>query len=88
METPAEHLVSIELGKEKIDFLIDTGATYSVLNTNQGNLSQETVNYVGATGKLEKHSLIPLIKIWQAMDNTPIIYGGVSNFSFGKRPVK
>lgn len=34
--------------------LTDPGPTYSVLNTNQGKLNQETINVVGATGKLEK----------------------------------
>lgn len=34
--------------------LTDTGDTYSVLNTNQGELSQEIVNVIGVTGKVEK----------------------------------
>lgn len=41
------------MGNEQVDFLIDTGATYSVLNTRKGALSQNTVNVTGATGKSE-----------------------------------
>lgn len=62
MKTPAKPLVTTELGEVKIDFLIDTGATYSVLNTNNGKLRKETVNVVGATGKAEKQTFFnPII---------------------------
>lgn len=38
----------------KNELLKDTEATFSVLNTNKGKLSQETVNIIGASGKVEK----------------------------------
>lgn len=50
---PGEPLVTTELGKQKINFSIDIGATYSVLNTNQGKLGQKPVN-VDATRRAEK----------------------------------
>lgn len=38
---PAEPL---RLGKEEVEFLVSTGATYSVLNTCKGKLSKDMVN--------------------------------------------
>lgn len=43
---PAEPLVTIHLGNRKVDFLVDTKATCSVLNTYRGNFSSKTVNTV------------------------------------------
>ena len=42
------------LGNEEIDFLVDTGAAYSVINTGKGKLSQENAVIVGATGKRKR----------------------------------
>lgn len=38
--TPAEPL---RLGKEEVEFLVSTGANYSVLNTCKGKLSKDVV---------------------------------------------
>ncbi|KAK4811221.1 hypothetical protein QYF61_022118 [Mycteria americana] len=45
------------LGKEEkkpVEFLIDTGATFSVLNQTLLPVSKQTVNIVGATGQVER----------------------------------
>lgn len=42
------------LGNEEIDFLVDTGAAYSVINTGKGKLSQENAVVVGATGQKKR----------------------------------
>lgn len=43
---PAEPLFTVQPGSRKVDFLLDTKATYSVLNVCRGNFSSETVNAV------------------------------------------
>ncbi|XP_065525208.1 uncharacterized protein LOC136009050 [Lathamus discolor] len=48
-----EPLVKIQLGEEEIKFLIDTGATYSVLNDLHGKIGKKATTIVGATGKEE-----------------------------------
>ncbi|XP_053927520.1 uncharacterized protein LOC128852690 [Cuculus canorus] len=48
-----EPLVKVKLGEREVQFLIDTGATYSVLNDLHGKLGGKTVTVVGATGKEE-----------------------------------
>lgn len=57
MSSPAEPLVIVKLGKEKIKVLVDTGATYSVLNTLGGELSQDTVEVIGVAGVSETKGL-------------------------------
>jgi len=54
--SPTEPLVTLKLENEKIDFLIDTGATRSVLNTYKGKLScpgfgQDRVNFHRTPGR-------------------------------------
>ncbi|XP_058713322.1 uncharacterized protein LOC131588469 [Poecile atricapillus] len=57
-------LVKIELGegKKELDFLIDTGATFSVLNQEFVPKSDEFVQVVGATGQPEKAYFLKPIK--------------------------
>ncbi|XP_077644845.1 uncharacterized protein LOC144247578 [Lonchura striata] len=54
--TLADPLVKIELGKEKkeIDFLVDTGASYSVLNQQLMPKDKDFITVIGATGQREK----------------------------------
>jgi len=40
-------------GNEEVKFLINTGTTYSVLNTRKGKFSHKSVDVVGATGQKE-----------------------------------
>ncbi|XP_061205549.1 uncharacterized protein LOC133210300 [Neopsephotus bourkii] len=48
-----EPLVKIQLGTEEVKFLVDTGATYSVLNDLHGRIGKKTTTIVGATGREE-----------------------------------
>ena len=41
-----------------MDFLVDTGATYLVLNTCKGKVSDKIANVVGATGKAESRPFL------------------------------
>jgi len=45
--------LSKKLRNEEGEFLVDTGATYSVLNTCEGKFSHKSVDVVGATGQKE-----------------------------------
>lgn len=48
----AEPLLTAKLGNEEVneevEFLVDTGASYSVLNTIKGKLSNDSVTIIGA----------------------------------------
>ena len=48
--SPAEPVVTAMLGNGKLEFLIDTGAGYLVLNTLQGKLSDDSITTISATG--------------------------------------
>uniref|UniRef100_A0A8C5TGM6 ribonuclease H n=1 Tax=Malurus cyaneus samueli TaxID=2593467 RepID=A0A8C5TGM6_9PASS len=52
----------VKLGKEDVELLVDTGATYSVLNTLKGKLSHDTVNVIGATGASETRPFFQPLK--------------------------
>lgn len=69
--------------------LTDPGPTYSVLNTNQGKLNQETINVVGATGKLEKEIFFNPInfKFNKQWLTCQFLYAWLSGSSFRKRPI-
>ncbi|XP_009324031.1 PREDICTED: protein NYNRIN-like [Pygoscelis adeliae] len=62
--SPAEPLVKIKLGEDEteIECLIDTGATYSVLNTKKHELGYDTVRIIGATGKPETRPFFKPLK--------------------------
>lgn len=60
--SPTEPLVTVKLGNEKLKFLIDTEATYSVLNTYKGELSKQEMPVIGATGKKEVRPFFQPIK--------------------------
>lgn len=69
--SPAEPVVTAMLGNGKLEFLIDTGAGYLVLNTLQGKLSDHSITTVSATGICEMcHFFNPMIfklgKLWRA----------------------
>lgn len=51
-----EPLVRIKLGKQskEVEFLVDRGASYSVLNQKLIPVDRDFVNVVGATGQSEK----------------------------------
>lgn len=51
--SPAETLVTLTLGSEQVAFLVDIGATSSVLYTRKGTFSRDTVNVIGAPGNSE-----------------------------------
>lgn len=58
-------LVKIKLGKElqhSVKFLVDAGATYSVLNTSLTPISDEFVTIMGATGQSEKAYFLKLLQ--------------------------
>jgi len=46
-------LVTVRLGNKDIEFLADSGAVYSVINTCKGQLSYQTAPLFGAMGKAE-----------------------------------
>ncbi|XP_050769787.1 uncharacterized protein LOC127027997 [Gymnogyps californianus] len=52
----------IQLGEEEVEFLVDTGAIYSVLNTCKGNLSQQTISIIGATRQKENRPFFQSLK--------------------------
>jgi len=45
--------LSEKLENEEVEFLVDTGATYSVLKTCKEKFSHESVDVFGATGQKE-----------------------------------
>ena len=45
---------------KKINFLVDTGATYSVLNSYAGPLSPSSINIMGVEGRSQTCFYIPL----------------------------
>ena len=49
--SPADPLLSVKLGNETLTFLDDTGATYSVLKSRKGPVSQFSMSVIGARGK-------------------------------------
>ncbi|XP_045679078.1 LOW QUALITY PROTEIN: uncharacterized protein K02A2.6-like [Phyllostomus hastatus] len=48
-------MVTLNVEGKPIDFLIDTGATYSVLKQPQGQVQKATTKIIGATGKAEAY---------------------------------
>lgn len=50
----AEPLLTAKLGNEKVnaevEFVAETGTSYSVLNTVKGNLNNDSITIIGATG--------------------------------------
>lgn len=40
------------------EFIVDKGATYSVLNKGLGSISSKTIQVVGATGQLEERPFL------------------------------
>ena len=49
--TPEEPRVLITVGVQSVDFLLDTGATYSVLTEAPGPLSSRSVSIMGLSGR-------------------------------------
>lgn len=60
--SPAEPLVTLRRGNKEVEFLVYTGATYSVLNTCEGKFSHETGSGVGATAKRESRPFLQTLK--------------------------
>ena len=48
-----ESQVTLDVAGKKVNFLVDTGATYSVLNSYPGSLSSKSAKIVGIKGKLK-----------------------------------
>lgn len=57
-----EPLVTIKLGNEEVECLIDTGAIYSVLNTKKHELGTDMVKVIGAMGKAEERPFFKPLK--------------------------
>ena len=53
--TPKEHRVLITLGGKFINFLLDIGATYSVLTEAPGPLSFQSASIVGLSGQAKRY---------------------------------
>ena len=53
--TPEEPWVLITVGGQSVDFLLDTGATYSVLTEAPGPLSSQSASIVGLSGQAKKY---------------------------------
>lgn len=50
------------VGNKLIDFLVDTGATYLVLNTKVPGKSSATVSVAGVTGQLQQKVFLQLLE--------------------------
>lgn len=50
--------MKIRLGGEEVQFLVDTGAAYSVLNDLYGKIGNKTATIIGATGREEVRSFM------------------------------
>ncbi|XP_039742869.1 uncharacterized protein LOC120621528 [Pteropus medius] len=48
---PREPRITLQVGGQPVNFLVDTGATYSVLNQPVGPVSKEKTTILGATGQ-------------------------------------
>lgn len=48
-------MVTLTVEGKPVDFLVDTGATFSVLKQPQGQIQKATTKIVGATGKAEAY---------------------------------
>ena len=57
--SPQESWVQLTVGNKLIDFLVDTGATYSLLNTKLTNRSSAAIMVTGVTGQLQKKTGVP-----------------------------
>ena len=53
----------LEVGGQQREFRVDTGATYSVLNTKLGLLSDEKIQVIGATGQVEERTFLQPLDI-------------------------
>ena len=54
--TPEEPRVLIIVGGQSVDFLLDTGATYSVLTEAPGPLSSRSASVMGLSGRAKRYS--------------------------------
>ena len=52
--TPEEHRVLITVGDKSVDFLLDTGATYSMLTESPGPLSSWSTSIMGLSGRAKR----------------------------------
>ena len=50
------------VGKELLDFLVDTGATYSVLNTKLAKKTSRSTLVTGVSGESQNHSFLQLLE--------------------------
>ena len=57
-----EHLIKIKLGSEEAEFLVDAGATYSVLNTLERELRNRNISFIGTTGIRETRPFFKPLK--------------------------
>ncbi|RMC03633.1 hypothetical protein DUI87_19809 [Hirundo rustica rustica] len=53
----------MEVEGEPLEFRIDTGATYSAINTRVGSLSDTKIQVVGVTGKIEERAFLRPVDI-------------------------
>ena len=55
---PHEPRVQMTVGTQLVDFLEDTGATYSVLNSKLTSLSNSSIAIVGVTGETQQRPML------------------------------
>ena len=56
--SPQEPRVTLTVGDKLIDFLIDTGATYSVVNTKVAQKTSQSITVTGVSGEVQNHSFL------------------------------
>ena len=56
--TPKKPWLTLTTGGKKADFLVNTGATYWVLNTQQGKMTKDKYKIMGVKGKPQERNII------------------------------
>lgn len=67
MTSTVDPLVDIKLGNDVVKFLVDTGTSYSMLNSYKGPMSKYSATRIGATGRQEVKTFFPThyVQNWQ-----------------------
>ena len=85
--SPQEPQVTLTVEAKLIDFLIDTGATYSVVNIKVAQKTSQSILVTGVSGEVQNRFLTTSrMPIRGPHPETQfLIYASVSNPSFGPR---